>query len=91
MIIRKGTHVCEDCKKSYEWRAIKLDKTEVIMGRPEDISSKNIYYFGIVNGCSLVASSRCPFCGKMQMAYLVNEPWPQQGKERMDATDHYDG
>ena len=75
----------------YEWRAIKFDKREVIMGRPEDITSKKVYYFGIENVCCFVASSRCPFCEEMQMEYLVNEPLHQQGNERMDATVHNDG
>ena len=72
MIVRKGTHKCERCGKTYDWIARKLEKGEIVVGRAEDTHSHNIQFFGYIQG-RLVATGYCPYCKSISMTRLVDD------------------
>lgn len=72
MIERRGTHTCEQCGKTYNWVARKLENGEIVTGSLNNIRSCNVQFFDVENGY-LVATGRCPNCGAEQMTRLVDE------------------
>ena len=78
MIIRSGSHICEYCNHCFEWESKKIDDDAyVILGAIGKGLLVNVDFFGVVNGCRLIATGRCPNCKKKLLNNLVDEPWPQ--------------
>lgn len=72
MIVRKGSKTCDRCGKDFEWIARKLERNEAFIGDLADKRCQNICEFDVING-RLVATGKCPHCGKIQSKHLVNE------------------
>jgi len=78
MIIRSGSQICNYCEQLYEWEALKKDdKAIAIFGSVKKGLSNNVDFFGVINGCRLIATSTCPYCHKKQINNLVDKAWSQ--------------
>ena len=70
MIEVKGKHICERCGQEYLWIARKVEKGNVVVGRWDDINSKNVSSFDVTPyGYNVIGM--CPNCGQHSLRNLA--------------------